>query len=133
MLQTYMPDHPVMQALEQSNREAFLAYEMEDRERTGFPPFGRLAALIVSGPEEAKVEQTARLLAQRAPRDSAIEVLGPAPAALAMIRGRYRWRLLLKTDKATKLQPLLRHWLHQVPPVSYNVRIQVDVDPYSFL
>lgn len=132
MLQTYMPDHPVMQALEQNNREAFLAYEMEDRERTDFPPFGRLAALIVSGPDEAKVEQTARLLARLAPRDSSIEVLGPAPAALAMVRGRYRWRLLLKSNKETKLQPILRHWLHQVQP-DYNVRIQVDVDPFSFL
>lgn len=133
MLQTYMPDHPVMQALEQGDREAFLAYEMENRQRTEFPPFGRLAALIVSGPDEAKVEQTARQLARFAPRDQAIEVLGPAPAALAMVRGRYRWRLLLKAGRETKLQPLLRHWLHQVQPASYNVRVQVDVDPFSFL
>ncbi|MEN8236770.1 MAG: primosomal protein N' [Pseudomonadota bacterium] len=133
LLQTYMPDHPVMQALEQNNREAFLEYELEDRERTGFPPFGRLAALIVSGPDETLVEQTARQLAYVAPRDSTVEVLGPAPAALAMVRGRYRWRLLLKSDKETKLQPILRHWLHQVQPASYNVKIQVDVDPFSFL
>ncbi len=132
MLQTYMPDHPVMEALVNNDREAFLAYESESRERLGFPPFGRLVALIVSGVEEMKVEQMARQLVRTGPCQEGVEILGPAPAALAMIRGRYRWRLLMKTTKDIKVQPLLRQWLHSVQPI-YGVKVQVDVDPFSFL
>ncbi|MBT3928715.1 MAG: primosomal protein N' [Rhodospirillaceae bacterium] len=136
LLQTYMPEHPVMAALCSGEREAFLAREAEARENHGQPPAGRLAAVILSGRNEASVAGTARALARIArnslPRDSGIEILGPAPAALMLLRGRYRYRLLIKCARATLPQPWLRSWLAELDAPS-RVTLRVDVDPYSFL
>ena len=132
LLQTYMPEHPVMAALIGGDRDAFLAREAEDRRARGMPPFGRLAALIVSGVDEDAVTTTARALGRSAPRGDGVETLGPAPAPLTLLRGRFRYRLLLKATRATPVQRLLRDWLARVKP-SAGVRIQIDVDPYSFL
>jgi primosomal protein N' (replication factor Y) len=132
LLQTYMPDHPVMEALVAGDRDAFLAHEAEERRTRGMPPFGRLAALIVSGPDEGAVVALARRLAREAPSGGGVEVLGPAPAPLSRLRGRYRYRLLMKASRDAPVQRLLRGWLDGVRPRG-GLRIQVDVDPYSFL
>ncbi len=136
LLQTYMPEHPVMAALCSGEREAFLTREAEAREQHGQPPAGRLAAVILSGRHEASVADTARALARLArnslPRDSGIDILGPAPAPLALLRGRYRYRLLIKCARAVLPQPWLRAWLDELDPPS-RVTLRVDVDPYSFL
>ncbi len=131
-LQTYMPDHPVMQALTSGDRDTFLAREAQARRELGMPPFGRLVALVASGPDESQVAATARALARVAPRDRGIEVLGPAPAPLSLLRGRFRYRLLLKTPRATNASELARRWLAEISPPN-AVRVRVDVDPYSFL
>lgn len=131
-LQTTMPDHPVMQALCDGNRDTFLEAEAKARQTALMPPFGRLAALIVSGEDEILVDDTANTLGRNAPHTPNIQVLGPAPAPLAMIRGRHRRRLLVKADKRTALQPLIRHWLGQIT-IPRTVRVQIDIDPYSFL
>jgi primosomal protein N' (replication factor Y) len=131
VIQTTQPNHPVMQALAAGDRDGFLAAEAAIRRAGSWPPFGRLAALIVSGSHAAEVDRVAASLARAAPRGPGIEVLGPAPAPLALLRGRHRRRLLLKTARATAPQPLLRAWLAAVP-VPHAVRVQVDVDPYSF-
>ena len=132
MLQTYMPEHPVMQALAAGDRNGFYQLEAEMRLEAGMPPFGRLAALIVSGEDATAVERVAMALGRAAPRSETVHVLGPAPAPLALLRGRHRRRLLLKAPRSTQVQPLIARWLEQVeiPP---SVRVQVDVDPYSFL
>ena len=132
LLQTYMPEHPVMQALIAGDRETFLEAEAESRRLTAMPPFGRLAALIVSGLDEAAVDRTARDLGRAGPTGDDVTVLGPAPAPMALQRGRHRRRLLLKTAKETNLQAMLRDWLGRVK-VARKVRVQTDVDPYSFL
>ena len=132
MMQTYMPGHPVVEALVAGDRERFLAQEAEDRLARAMPPFGRLAALIVSGPHEPSVQDTARDLARAAPRHDGFEVLGPAPAPLAILRGRYRYRLLMKAPREAHVQRPLRAWLAAVK-IPNNVRVQVDVEPYSFL
>ncbi|MGC2857595.1 primosomal protein N' [Novispirillum sp. DQ9] len=131
-LQTWQPGHPVLQAMVSGDADLFLETEAEGRRLLGMPPFGRLAALVVSGPEEAAVESTARALGRAAPRSDGIEVLGPAPAPLAVLRGRHRWRLLLKAPRAVKVQPVIRGWLTAVQWPS-SVRVQVDIDPYGFL
>jgi primosomal protein N' (replication factor Y) (superfamily II helicase) len=131
-LQTYRVEHPVMLALAAGDREGFLAAEAAARRRGGWPPFDRLAALIVSGPFEDAVDRVARALGRKAPRGEGIEVLGPAPAPLALLRGRFRRRLLLKTARGVNIQALLRRWLDSVETPS-SVRVQADVDPYSFL
>jgi primosomal protein N' (replication factor Y) (superfamily II helicase) len=132
MLQTFMPEHPVMQALAAGDRDGFYQLEAEMRQDAGMPPFGRLAALIVSGEDPTLVDRTAMALGRAAPRSETVHVLGPAPAPLALLRGRHRRRLLLKAPRATHVQSLIAEWLGRVdvPPA---IRVQVDVDPYSFL
>ncbi|MCH7942886.1 MAG: primosomal protein N', partial [Proteobacteria bacterium] len=114
------------------DRDRFLAQETADRQSRGLPPFGRLAALIVSGRDEASVQRLARDLARTAPRDKNIEVLGPAPAPLALLRDRYRYRLLLKAARGVRVQRPLRAWLERVN-IPRNLRVQIDIDPYGFL
>ncbi|MSP44186.1 MAG: primosomal protein N', partial [Alphaproteobacteria bacterium] len=132
VLQTYMPEHPVMQALISGDQEKFLAAETQARRARGLPPFGRLAALIVSGPDQAEVRQLAALLARHAPQSRGLQVFGPAPAPLALLRGRHRYRLLLTATRQHDVQGLLRQWLGRVK-VPRQIRLAVDVDPYGFL
>jgi primosomal protein N' (replication factor Y) len=132
LLQSFSPDHPVMKALVSGDLDAFMAEEAGTRRPGGWPPFGRLAALIVSAEEEREADRTARDLGQAAPRFDGVEVLGPAPAPLALLRGRFRRRLLLKARRDVAVQPVLREWLSRVA-VPAHVRVQVDVDPVGFL
>jgi primosomal protein N' (replication factor Y) len=131
-LQTYQPNHPVMNAMANSDRDGFLRVEAQARKAGAWPPFGRLAAVIVSGRDEGAVDGVSRELARRAPVREGVRTLGPAPAPLAMLRGRHRRRLLLKTGRDVSVPALLRDWIAKVDAPSH-VRIQVDVDPYSFL
>jgi len=132
LLQTYRPEDPVMEALVSGTRDEFLTAEAEERERHGMPPYGRLAALIISGNEYDEVERVARNLARNCPVEDGVTVLGPAPAPLSILRGRHRWRLLLKARRDSNVRAILRQWLAQVR-IRGNVRVQIDVDPYSFL
>jgi len=132
-LQTHQPEHPVMKALVASDREAFYASEIEQRERAGYPPFGRLASLIVSAGDRPTAESFARQLAAIAPLDERIQILGPAEAPLAVIKGRYRFRLLVKSARGVDLSSYLREWLATGPKTKGNLRLEVDVDPQSFL
>jgi primosomal protein N' (replication factor Y) len=132
MLQTFSPEHPVMQALLSGSLERFMADEAAQRRPGHWPPYGRLAALIVSADTADAADITARDLARAAPHGQGMVVLGPAPAPLSILRGRHRRRLLLKTRRDIAVQPLLRDWLAQVPAKG-SVRIDVDVDPMSFL
>jgi len=131
-LQTYHPDHPVMAALISGDRDTFLAREAEDREAQMLPPFGRLVALIISGPDAGEAETFARTVARVAPEQKDVRVLGPAPAPLSMLRGRHRHRLLLRAARSVSVQAYVRRWLEGVKTPS-GVRLQVDVEPYSFL
>jgi primosomal protein N' (replication factor Y) len=132
LLQTFSPDHPVMQALISGDVAAFMAEEAAGRRPGHWPPFGRLAALIVSSEDEREADRAARDLGLAAPRVAGIEVLGPAPAPLALLRGRYRRRLLLKARRDVPVQPVLRDWVARVD-LPNSVRVQIDVDPVGFL
>ena len=122
-----------MKALIAQDREAFYASEIAIRERTGYPPFGRLASLIVSGGDRHAAEAYARALAVKAPREGAVRVLGPAEAPLALVRGRYRYRLLVKSPRSFDLSAYLREWLGNAPKRKGNLKLEIDVDPMSFL
>jgi primosomal protein N' (replication factor Y) len=132
LLQTYEPEHPVIQALVADDRDGLIAHEMAERQAAGMPPFGRLAALILSGMDVALLDRFARELARVAPAGPGILMLGPAPAPLALLRGRHRRRFLLKCRRDIAPQPLLRAWLGKVK-MPASLRLQVDIDPYSFL
>jgi primosomal protein N' (replication factor Y) len=132
-LQTHQPNHPVMKALIAGDREAFYASEIAARESMGYPPFGRLAGLVVSSAEKASAEGFARRLAGAAPRAGAVRVLGPAEAPLALVRGRHRFRLLVKSPRAFDLSGYLREWLAAAAKPKGDLRLDVDIDPQSFL
>jgi len=132
ILQTWTPEHPVLMALAAGDRDAFVDAEMAEREAASLPPYGRLAALIVSGENPQAVEKLARDLAESIPNAERLEVYGPADAPLALVRGRRRKRLLVRADRDVDLQGFLRVWLSRVK-VPASVRLNVDVDPYSFL
>jgi primosomal protein N' (replication factor Y) len=133
LVQTYQPEHPVMAALLSGDAERFYREETSAREAAGLPPFGRLAALIVSANGRDEAEAHGRALALAAEPPPGVMVLGPAEAPLALIRGRYRFRLLVKTEREVDLQAYLRAWLTRAPKPRGNVRVAVDVDPQSFL
>ena len=132
LIQTHEPAHPVMRALLSGDRDRFLAAEAEAREAAGMPPFARLAALIVSGPDPRLLDSFCRALARKAPRVPGVEVLGPAPAPLAVLRRRHRRRFLMRTRKDIAPQGLLRDWLGAFKPPG-TLRLQVDIDPHSFM
>src|SRR5215207_6311456 len=133
LVQTYQPEHPVMAALLSGDAERFYAEETRAREMAGLPPFGRLAALIVSANDRADAEAHGRALALEARPPEGVMVLGPAEAPLALIRGRHRFRLLVKTEREVDLQAYLRAWLARAPKPRGSVKVAIDVDPQSFL
>ena len=133
LVQTHLPEHPVMEAIITGDREAFLENEIRTRQAALLPPFGRLAALIVSARQKEMAEAFAREVERRAPDAASIEVLGPAEAPIAVIRGRHRWRLLVKAPREQDVQSYIREWLSRLPDVKGDIRLTVDIDPYSFL
>jgi primosomal protein N' (replication factor Y) len=132
-LQTHQPEHPVMRALIAGDREAFYSAEIEMRESAHYPPFGRLASIVVSGPDKHDTQSFARLLARAAPLHDDVRVLGPADAPLSLMRGRHRVRLLIKAPRAFDLSAYLRDWLAEAPKPKGSIKLDVDVDPQSFL
>ena len=133
LLQTYQPDHPVIRAVLDGDEEGFWKAEAAARQQAGVPPFGRMAGIILSGPDAAQVFDAGNALARRdAPlRAIGAQVFGPAPAPIARVRGRHRVRLLVKAEKSAPLQDALSRWIAQVP-MKGEMRLAVDVDPQSF-
>jgi primosomal protein N' (replication factor Y) len=132
-LQTHQPEHPVMRALVAADREAFYTREIELREKTRYPPFGRLASLLISAGQRPSAESYGRRLVAVAPRSDAVRILGPAEAPLAVVRGRHRFRLLVKSPRGFDLSAYLRAWLSAAPTRKGSLKLEVDVDPQSFL
>ena len=132
LLQTWMPDTPLMKALLADDRDGFMYQQLSERAMHTMPPFGRLVGVIVSGVDQALVETTAHHLAAIAPRQDDVRILGPAPAPLARLRGRWRWRLLMKTGRQLSPQKLVQAWMERAD-IPGKVRVQIDVDPYSFM
>ncbi|MFM8543343.1 MAG: primosomal protein N' [Chakrabartia sp.] len=131
-LQTHEPDAPVMRALISGDAESFYAAETEARRLANAPPFGRFAAIIVSSENLREAEAIARQIAESAPKIEGMDVYGPAPAPLAMLRGRHRQRLLVHARRTLDVQHVLRDWLGTLT-WPRRVRVSVDIDPYSFV
>uniref|UniRef100_UPI0035B19AAB primosomal protein N' n=1 Tax=Phenylobacterium sp. TaxID=1871053 RepID=UPI0035B19AAB len=132
LLQTYAPEHAVMQALKAQDRDAFVEAEMAEREIMRLPPFGRLGAVVLSGPDAAALDAFAQEMARVAPNAEGVEVYGPADAPLALVRGRRRKRFLVRADRNVDLSAFLAAWRARVRPPG-AIRLAIDVDPYSFL
>jgi primosomal protein N' (replication factor Y) (superfamily II helicase) len=133
LLQTYQPDHPVIRAILAGEEEMFWKAEAGERRQAGVPPYGRMAGIILSGPDVAAIFDAGNQLArQDGPlRAVGAQVYGPAPAPIARVRGRHRVRLLVKADKSVPLQEALAKWVGQLR-LKGDMRIAVDIDPQSF-
>ncbi len=131
-IQTHSPGAQVMQALITGDADAFYAAETGARKDAGAPPFGRYAAIVVSSEDQSCAHDTAKLVGRSAPEVDGMHVYGPAPAPLAMLRGRHRYRLLVHARRALDVQDVIREWLGKLEWPS-KVRVTVDVDPYNFL
>jgi primosomal protein N' (replication factor Y) (superfamily II helicase) len=131
LLQTRDPDDAVMQALARGDRDGFYEQERQFREASRSPPFGRLAALVISGYDGDQVRDIARQLGKTAPNAKDVKVWGPTPAFYALLRGQTRERLLLQAARGVDVQAYLKTWLALVK-VPAAVRVAVDVDPVSF-
>jgi len=132
LIQTYAPDEPVMQALAAQDRDAFFAAEVAEREAAGMPPYGRLAAVIVSASNEQLANDAAKAMGEKAPNVEGLDLWGPAPAPLSVIRGMHRRRFLIRANRGVDVSAFLAAWSSRVKLHS-AVRVQIDVDPYSFL
>jgi primosomal protein N' (replication factor Y) len=133
LLQTYQPDHPVMRAIVSGDSESFYEKEIAERRTSRLPPFGRLAGIIVSALTRPEAEAHARGLRRAAPAANDLHVLGPAEAPLALLGGRHRFRLLVQGERKSEIQSFIREMLAAGPKQRGSVRVQVDIDPQSFL
>jgi primosomal protein N' (replication factor Y) len=131
LIQTRNPEDIVMKALESGKRDAFYEQERASRAAVHAPPFGRLAALILSGADGDAVRATSRALAVAAPNGHGVKVWGPTPAFYALLRGQTRERLLVQAERQVDVQAYLGTWCKAVK-IPTGVRLTVDVDPMSF-
>jgi primosomal protein N' (replication factor Y) len=135
-LQTYLPEHPVMQALLAGERDRFMRLEAQMREDADMPPYGKLASIVVEGADEKEVAAFARELVRAQGKaqitSQELKVLGPAPAPIMLLRGKYRYRILLKALRQYPLQSALSGWIldHKIPS---TLRVKIDIDPYNFI
>ncbi len=131
LLQTYLAEQPVLQALARGDIDGFLNSELEARSVQGLPPFGRLASIIVSGRDAARVDDACRSLARTRPRHDHVSVLGPAPAVMSILRGHHRQRFLVKAAREVNVQAVIVKWLTAAGRTS-GVSVKIDIDPQSF-
>jgi primosomal protein N' (replication factor Y) len=132
IIQTYAPESPAIALLAAGDRDGFMEYEMEQRRQMGFPPFGRLGAVILAAGSAEQANEMAAAFGRAAPNATGVEVWGPAPAPIAVLRGRHRRRFLIRSDRNVDLSAFLSAWKERVklPP---SVRVALDVEPYSFM
>ena len=132
MVQTLYPENNVLKALLNGDRNTFLNLEKSSRQMLHYPPYGKLAAIIISGANQVQTGQVAAAFGKTAPQTNDIEVLGPAPAPLFLLRDKYRYRLMLKTSRNINIQQVLAKW-RQMVRVPSTVKVEIDIDPYSFM
>ncbi len=133
LLQTYMPEHPVLAAIVAGDREAFYDREIAERQAAALPPFARLAAIVVAGPDRGETSAYANALRRAGPHEGPIVVLGPSESPLAVVRGQHRFRLLVQAPRAADIQAMIRAWFAAAPRPRGAIRVQVDIDPQNFL
>lgn len=132
LLQSYIPDNAIIQALKVGDKDAFLQAEEESRSYTNSPPFMRYTALVLSGKKDLEVKKIAMQAAVMLRSNPAVEVLGPVPAPLFLLRGKYRYRLLLKTERSFKIQTLLLQIREEMKKF-HHISLKIDIDPHSFV
>ncbi len=132
LIQTHMPDHEALAALADGDREGFISAELSMRELLGLPPYGKLAAVIISGPDANKANEFARKFLAKAPRAEGVEILGPSEAPIAILRGRHRRRFLIKAEPNVNLSAYMQAWKSRLRPPN-KTKLQIDIDPQGFM
>ena len=132
LIQTYQPDNPAMQALAAGDRDGFLKIERDVRQELTLPPFGRMAALVMSAPDPAMAKEIGLIAGKAAPHGDGVTVYGPAPAPISILRGRHRLRFLITAPREVDLSAYMAAWMKDLK-LPNAARVAVDIDPYSFL
>ncbi len=132
LLQTLDAQNPVLAALIAGDRDAFLMREAAARQAAAMPPFGQLAAIILTAPHEERLYQAMQQLNASRPYFDQVDVFGPTVAPIGFLKGKHRARVLIRAEKTVNIQAVLKQWRDQVKLPS-SVRMQIDIDPYSFL
>ena len=130
LLQSYVPEHPVIAALAKGEREEFYTYELDQRRKAAMPPFGRLAAVILSSEHREAALSYGREMVRAVPHEEGVRVLGPAEAPISVLRGRFRFRLLVMAPRSFALSQWLRRWIAQSPKIAGSLRIQMMLIPF---
>ena len=132
LLQTYQPENPVLTAICNGDRDAFMASDMAARRAAKMPPYGQLIAVIIESQRETVLKKFCADLSAAAPTAAGVKIMGPIAAQIYQVRNWYRMRFLVAGDARAKLQPLVRHWIDKVRTPS-NVRVKLDVNPQNFM
>ena len=139
MLQTALPNTPILRSIAEGDRDGFLKCEKTARETAGMPPYGKLASILISHGDAKSLNEFAARFAQAKPRYEGVTILGPAPPAIAYLRKRHRLRFIIRTPNEVNIQSIIKEWLTPMrqnpnplkPP--HDLRLQVDIDPYQFM
>jgi primosomal protein N' (replication factor Y) len=132
IIQTYSPQHPVIQAVKRHDYESFTQAELEQRSALNYPPYGHLILLRLSGLDAAEVEKVAEELADRLDAvGSEYEILGPAPASIMRVARRYRWQILLKFPPNVSVELPNLSELRAICPK--DISLTIDVDPLNMM
>ena len=132
ILQTFDPENPIIKAIAKNDRKSFFENELLSRKNANMPPFGRLAAIILSSKFEKQLDIFSLELSRIAPLFHNVKIFGPAPAPLHFLRGKFRRRFLIKSDKTVNIQQVLLNWTKKVKTPS-NIKLTIDIDPFSFM
>ena len=132
LIQTYDPDNQVIEALRKNKRDEFLKIENDLRKQTNLPPYGRFVSIIISSKDMNLLERFTSSLKKSAPNFENVIILGPAPAPITFLRGKFRYRFLIKSSREINIQKVIRNWLKNIK-IPANVKLTVDIEPYSFL
>ncbi|MBD5400171.1 primosomal protein N' [bacterium] len=132
LMQTYQPDHPVLRAICECDRDTFMKNDMDGRRAAKMPPFGQLIALVIEGQKESVLQRFCADLAAAAPSLSGGRIMGPVPAQIYQIRNWYRMRFLISGGATANLQPVVSNWISRVR-VPANIRVKIDVGPQNFM
>jgi len=132
LIQTHQPEHEALAALAAGDREAFIGAELAMRDALGLPPYGKLAGVIISGPDLKKTDALAKKFVTLAPRAEGIDILGPSEPPLGRLRGRFRRRILVRCDANVNLSAYMSAWRKRVK-VPHKMKLHIDIDPQSFM
>ncbi|MBD2279102.1 MAG: primosomal protein N' [Dolichospermum sp. DEX189] len=131
IVQTYTPEHPIIEAVQKHDYQSFCDAELAQRQALNYPPYGRLILLRLSSLDPIQVQNTAQIIATFLNDKEGFEILGPAPASILRVANRYRWQILLKF--APDALPNLPDWPEVRSLIHSSVSLTIDVDPINIM